>query len=230
MLDRILPLIKKYGAAVVGLTLDKNGIPQTAEQRIAIARRILAAAELEFDERGYAGASMRKIVSRAETSLGNLYRYYANKEDLFLSIVTPVMDACINRTGDLLDVSLHDVESAVGPMVDFVAQHSRIFRIVENGPPEHYAAFLDRLTRRISQSLERYAGQHCPEYVTHIHNPEFFHAVGQGFVSVLRLTLEHYENRERTALYLGELLRFQFGYFTQRLALLEESERKDPSL
>ena len=62
--------------------------------------RILMAAELEFDERGYAGASMRKIVSRAETSLGNLYRYYANKEDLFLSIVTPVMDACINRTGD----------------------------------------------------------------------------------------------------------------------------------
>ena len=41
---RILPLIKKYGAAVVGLTLDKNGVPQTAEQRFAIAKRILAAA------------------------------------------------------------------------------------------------------------------------------------------------------------------------------------------
>ena len=42
--ERILPLIKKYGAAVVGLTLDKNGVPQTAEQRFAIAKRILAAA------------------------------------------------------------------------------------------------------------------------------------------------------------------------------------------
>jgi 5-methyltetrahydrofolate--homocysteine methyltransferase len=40
-LDAILPLVKKYGAAVVGLTLDKNGIPQTAEQRMVIARRIL---------------------------------------------------------------------------------------------------------------------------------------------------------------------------------------------
>lgn len=38
---RILPLIRKYGAAVVGLTLDKSGVPQTAEQRLAIARRIL---------------------------------------------------------------------------------------------------------------------------------------------------------------------------------------------
>ena len=44
-LDRILPIVKKYGAAVVGLTLDKNGIPQTAEGRVAIARRILEAAQ-----------------------------------------------------------------------------------------------------------------------------------------------------------------------------------------
>ena len=44
VLDRILPIIKKYGASVVGLTLDKNGISQTAEGRVAIARRILDAA------------------------------------------------------------------------------------------------------------------------------------------------------------------------------------------
>ena len=44
VLDRVLPIVKKYGAAVVGLTLDKGGIPQTAEERVAIARRILNAA------------------------------------------------------------------------------------------------------------------------------------------------------------------------------------------
>ena len=44
VLDRILPIVKKYGASVVGLCLDENGIPQTAEGRVAIARRILDAA------------------------------------------------------------------------------------------------------------------------------------------------------------------------------------------
>lgn len=44
VLDRILPIVKKYGASVVGLTLDKSGIPQTAEGRVAIARRIVEAA------------------------------------------------------------------------------------------------------------------------------------------------------------------------------------------
>lgn len=43
-LDKILPLCKKYGAAVVGLALDENGIPSSAEGRFAIAKRIAAAA------------------------------------------------------------------------------------------------------------------------------------------------------------------------------------------
>ena len=44
-LETILPLVKKYGAAVVGLTLDENGIPKTAEGRFAIAERILERAQ-----------------------------------------------------------------------------------------------------------------------------------------------------------------------------------------
>lgn len=43
-LDAILPLCKKYGAAVVGLTLDEKGIPTNAEARFAIAERIVQAA------------------------------------------------------------------------------------------------------------------------------------------------------------------------------------------
>ena len=43
-MERILPIVRKYGAAVVGLTLDKNGIPKTARERIEIAERILNAA------------------------------------------------------------------------------------------------------------------------------------------------------------------------------------------
>ena len=44
VLDSVLPIVKKYGAAVVGLTMDENGIPQTAEARFEIAERILSAA------------------------------------------------------------------------------------------------------------------------------------------------------------------------------------------
>ncbi len=41
VMDRILPIVKKYGASVVGLAMDSRGIPKSAEQRIEIAERIL---------------------------------------------------------------------------------------------------------------------------------------------------------------------------------------------
>ena len=45
VLERILPMVRKYGAAVVGLTLDEDGLPDSADKRFAIARRIVEAAE-----------------------------------------------------------------------------------------------------------------------------------------------------------------------------------------
>lgn len=43
-LDAVLPLVKKYGGGLVCLTLDEDGIPETAEGRLSVARRIAQAA------------------------------------------------------------------------------------------------------------------------------------------------------------------------------------------
>lgn len=40
-MDDILPLVKKYGALVIGLTLDEDGIPKTAQKRLEIASKII---------------------------------------------------------------------------------------------------------------------------------------------------------------------------------------------
>ena len=41
VLENTLPAVKKYGAAVIGLTMDDNGIPDTAAGRFAVAERIV---------------------------------------------------------------------------------------------------------------------------------------------------------------------------------------------
>ncbi len=45
VLAAVLPIAKHYGCAVVGLTLDEDGIPATAEGRIAVAKKIVAATD-----------------------------------------------------------------------------------------------------------------------------------------------------------------------------------------
>lgn len=44
-MNSIFPLVKKYGGLVVALTLDENGIPDTADGRVAIAKKIIENAE-----------------------------------------------------------------------------------------------------------------------------------------------------------------------------------------
>jgi 5-methyltetrahydrofolate--homocysteine methyltransferase len=40
-LDTVLPLVKDRGAAVIGLTMDDNGIPKTPEERLSVAEKII---------------------------------------------------------------------------------------------------------------------------------------------------------------------------------------------
>jgi len=44
-LETILPLVKQYGAAVIGLTIDDEGIPKDAARRVSIARKIVERVE-----------------------------------------------------------------------------------------------------------------------------------------------------------------------------------------
>ena len=44
IMDKIFPLVKKYGGVVIGLTLDEGGIPDDANGRMAIAKRIISEA------------------------------------------------------------------------------------------------------------------------------------------------------------------------------------------
>lgn len=52
IMSAVFPLVKKYGGAVIALTLDEKGIPDTAEERVAIAERIIKrAAEYGIDKK-----------------------------------------------------------------------------------------------------------------------------------------------------------------------------------
>lgn len=44
VMARIFPIAKKYGAVVLGLAMDKNGVPRTAEKRFEIAEKIVSRA------------------------------------------------------------------------------------------------------------------------------------------------------------------------------------------
>ena len=63
-MDSILPLAKKYGAAIVALTIGENGLPTTADERVALACQILEQADrMGIDRRDIAVDCLTLTVS-----------------------------------------------------------------------------------------------------------------------------------------------------------------------
>lgn len=44
-MDAVFPLIKRYGGVVIGLTIDEDGIPATADGRVRVAGKIIEEAK-----------------------------------------------------------------------------------------------------------------------------------------------------------------------------------------
>jgi AcrR family transcriptional regulator len=62
-------------------------------------RSILAAAAEEFGERGFAGASYNRIIERAGISKGAMYYYFADKDDLFRTVLDAALAQWLAQVG-----------------------------------------------------------------------------------------------------------------------------------
>lgn len=189
-----------------------------------VRNRILASAQQEFYERGYEGAAMRSIAAASGSSLGNLYRYYANKQELYAAVVGGVVDECVERTERLFDISPAGLERSASAMVDFVGENREVFNILVSGPAEYYADFLRRFSESLSHRIKAYAEKEGAQAMSVITNPGFFDAVALGCIASLRPLMESFEQHENLKAHVLELWRFLFSDFIGRLERMHGSD------
>jgi AcrR family transcriptional regulator len=69
-------------------------MPLPRFEKLEEARKtaILAAAAQEFGERGFEGASYNQIISRAGISKGAMYYYFADKDDLYVTVLRTALE------------------------------------------------------------------------------------------------------------------------------------------
>lgn len=107
-MDAVFPLAKKYGGLIVALTLDETGIPETAEGRLVIAKKILAEAgrygidkkDLIFDPLALTISADRTAAAETMRAVGLIKRELGCHTSLGVSNVSfglPMRD-CINGT------------------------------------------------------------------------------------------------------------------------------------
>lgn len=64
-------------------------------------KKILGAAMKVFSRCGYAGASIREIARAADISIGGVYLYFKNKEELYLSLIKDRIDEVSHKTKEI---------------------------------------------------------------------------------------------------------------------------------
>jgi AcrR family transcriptional regulator len=76
-------------------------------------KRIIDEALKEFLRLGYTNASVRTIVKNAGTSVGNFYKYFGSKEDLYEKIIDPVYKKLIKYLHQFSEVEVNEQAQAI---------------------------------------------------------------------------------------------------------------------
>jgi AcrR family transcriptional regulator len=145
-----------------------GGIPaqerELGAQGRKTVRRLLEAGIAEFDERGFQAVRVDDVVRRAKTSHGTFYLYFANKEDLFKTLLRDALHDMSIITGEFPVVTRNDAGRAalrtwIRRFCDTYAAHATVLRILsqaENVGEEVYGdglQLLFRLAEAITQGM-----------------------------------------------------------------------------
>lgn len=135
--------------------------------------RVMAAAEAIFAESGFRGATMAAIAERAGISTGNVYRYFASKEELFETLFPESFAdelmrllrkrvGSLTRTADLLELDA-EARGDAEALLRFWVEHRRkvvvlLDRAEGSARADVRGRFVEALVRPTSDSLRERAG------------------------------------------------------------------------
>lgn len=132
----------------------------------AVRDALMESGMKEFLAHGFEGASLRKIVKNAGTTIGNFYNYFKSKEELFDKLVQPRFVSVLKFLGDHDDEEAFDFDSkealnnqvkALGSMMTELFD-DRFRLLVESSKGTKYATFkrsmIDEMDRNIMDHIE----------------------------------------------------------------------------
>ncbi len=150
-----------------------------------VRQRILAAAEQEFKQNGYMNASIRTIADAAGISLGNIYRYFNNKEALFCAVIEPLMTEISAKIEEIFVVTA-DTKIVADSVVDFLWANADKLAIIQQGNNYNFESFKRMLTDLTERTIEKlFTG--FPLMQSKIKNPDFTYVISSSFLHALNL-------------------------------------------
>lgn len=162
--------------------------------------RILAAATQVLTEVGYGQMSTNRIAAAAEVSIGSLYRYFADKDEIFEVLRARVTDAIMTDLTDAITEAagrppFEGVRAVVSALVGSLHRHQAVVRaLVNEVPMGTQSNVLPEIERGLAQFTRIYAVQQLPDLPRAELDARIYLAMGVTLNSCLRIALERPES------------------------------------
>lgn len=140
--------------------------------------KIISSAKEHFMEKGFSNASIRQICQAAGVTNGAFYAHFDSKEDLFASIVEPVVDGMQDlydeenvfymdiKSADDVKKSLEQTFTSNKKMIRYLYEHADIFKLILTaGNGTAYEGFVDSLSREEAHNTMEFFKK-CSNYVS----------------------------------------------------------------
>jgi AcrR family transcriptional regulator len=166
------------------------------ERSRAMVERILAAATHVLAENGYRQMSTNRVAATAGVSVGSLYRYFRDKDEIFETLRVRASDAILDQlTTAIADAARQPprvgVRAVVSALVDALAEHEAVVRaLVNEVPMGTQANVLPEIERGLATFTRIYAAQQRPDVPRPEMEARIYLAMGVALNSCLRIALE----------------------------------------
>lgn len=179
-----------------------------------VREKIYNAAVEEFKNFGYQDASIRNIANNAGISLGNIYRYYANKEALYIAVVQPLIDSVKVFVEQKYFVVGDSLQTIAENALEFMVEHADEIVILRRGNTQYYKQFSEYLESVTAEKIKMIMDEGTAE--AKIKNPDLTYIIARSFLHCLFDIIDGTKDNDLRKEYVKEIITFYFGHLNTR--------------
>jgi AcrR family transcriptional regulator len=180
-------------------------------------RRIYESAIKEFSEKGFKNASMREIARNAGMTVGNLYRYFKDKEALFYSVISPAYDSLMELVGESIDQVKYRFDSSffefLSERILKIRREHKIEMLIlfEGSAGTRYERAKEEMVLVVEDFLKGSFPEKMKEKNVEVEDMYLLRVIAVGFVEGMTMIARKYENDEKLKKVAAQYIAFYFS-------------------
>ena len=185
-------------------------------------KRIYEAAILEFAEKGFSNASMREIAKDAGMTVGNLYRYFKDKEALFYSVISPAYDSLMELVGESIELVKDRFDNSffefLSEQILKICREHKIELLIlfEGSGGTKYARAKEEMVLVVEDFLKGNLLRGLKEKDVEIEDVYLLRVIAVGFVEGMTMIAKKYDSDDKLKKVAEQFIAFYFSDVLKR--------------